>query len=144
MTLNFELRDQANDHYLFTCKKQTNLQILASQGFIKEIGDTVFLWNQEISLWEGFDSPHLFLNIPDYPRYERLWVALRVKQGLFSKKKKGSSLLPLNKIQVTTEEMIDLIDIIKRDHLSYKETYELYHSYFPHTPEYREPKPLKK
>ena len=62
-----QIKERANEQFTVRCNNRTNMQILTTKGYIKEVGQCLFLFNQQTELWEVYDARYAHLVIPNYP-----------------------------------------------------------------------------
>lgn len=125
-----KIKERGNDNYTVRCNSANNLKVLASRGYIKEIGECLFLWNQVTELWEVYDARYVHLLIPDYPQHKRIYTVLDTKFKLFSKKLKPANRPPTNKVEIARDEFMTAVDVILEDEMTYRQFYEYCTEYF--------------
>ena len=125
-----QIKERGNEHYAFSCNNLTNLKILTANGYIKEVGQCLFLYNAQTALWEVYDSRYVHLVIPTYPTHERIWNIFDTKITKLGKKRKPVHRLPPNKIEIARDEIMDAITQVAQNELTYREFYETVKDYF--------------
>ena len=125
-----QIKERANEQFTVRCNNRTNMQILTSKGYIKEVGQCLFLFNQQTELWEVYDARYAYLVIPNYPRHERIWNLFDTKKALFSDKLKPVTRPPVNKVELAKDEIMSAIENVASQELSYRDFYELVKPYF--------------
>ena len=125
-----QIKERANEQFTVRGNNRTNIQILTSKGYIKEVGQCLFLFNQQTELWEVYDARYAYLVIPNYPTHERIWNLFDTKKALFSDKLKPVTRPPVNKVELSKDEIMSAIENVASQELSYRDFYELVKPYF--------------
>lgn len=125
-----QINERANEKFTVRCNNRTNMQILTSKGYIKEVGQCLFLFNQQTELWEVYDARYAYLVIPNHPTHERIWNLFDTKKALFSDKLKPVTRPPVNKVELAKDEIMSAIENVASQELSYRDFYELVKPYF--------------
>ena len=125
-----QIKERGNETYSFRCNDKTNLKILTANGYIKEVGQCLFLFNQETMLWEVYDARYVYLVIPKFPKHERIWNVFDTKKKMFSDQLKPVARPPRNKIELAKDEIMTAIEQVAHEEMTYRDFYERVANHF--------------
>lgn len=101
-------------------------QILVGNGLIKEVNNCLFIYNNKTELWWLVNSDWHYLFIPKngLTSNGRLWNITGMKKKLFSDKKKPAMIPPKNVIELSKDQVANLILQIAEKDLTFSQVYE--------------------
>lgn len=107
-----DIRERGNDNFRILVIQPNNFKILVSRGFIKEIGNICFLYNQETDLWTLVNSDFHYVTIPTKIYNNRLWYIGQTKNKLLSGGRKMSRKSEVNVIEIASDQVNSLFNQI--------------------------------
>lgn len=125
-----QIKERGNERYSFSCNKPVNLKILTANGYIKEVGQCLFIYNAQTDLWEVYDARYCHLVIPDYPTHERIWNIFDTKPKLFGGGIKPIARPPRNKIELAKDEVATALQQVVTNELTYRAFYDTVKEFF--------------
>lgn len=101
-------------------------QILVGNGLIKEVNNCLFIYNNKTELWCLVNSDWHFLYLPKngLTSNGRLWNITGMKKKMFSKKKKPAMIPARNVIELSKDQVANLLYKIAEKDLSFYQVYE--------------------
>ncbi|MBF1306233.1 MAG: hypothetical protein HXM94_00400 [Parvimonas micra] len=101
-------------------------QILVGNGLIKEVNNCLFIYNNKTELWCLVNSDWHFLYLPKngLTSNGRLWNITGMKKKMFSKKKKPAMIPARNVIELSKDQVANLLYQIAEKDLSFYQVYE--------------------
>lgn len=101
-------------------------QILVGNGLIKEVNNCLFIYNNKTELWCLVNSDWHFLYLPKngLTSNGRLWNITGMKKKIFSKKKKPAMIPARNVIELSKDQVANLLYQIAEKDLSFYQVYE--------------------
>lgn len=122
------IKERGNENFIiqYNTSMKDEFQILVSNGLIKEVNNCLFIYNNKTELWWLVNSDWHYLFIPKngLTSNGRLWNITGMKKKLFSDKKKPAMIPPKNVIELSKDQVANLILQIAEKDLTFSQVYE--------------------
>lgn len=119
-----EIKERGNDNFLCHVRTPKTFKQLVSKGYIKEIGNTLLLYNQETELWVLTNSNFTTVVINEPVRHDRLWDIWYYKiYGVFFKKQKFKRKFLPNQIEISRDQISYVVQVLTVKELDFKSFY---------------------
>jgi len=130
------VKTKPNDLFLAKTNSAKNFKILVSNGYIREINNILFVYDQELKMWFLSNADNTWVAIPNFVAENnvRIWTLLKTKKTLTGKIKPTHKAMP-NTIEIAVEDIDDVMYEISNRNLSFKDTYEVFRERYQ-LPEY--------
>lgn len=122
------IKERGNENFIiqYNTSMKDEFQILVGNGLIKEVNNCLFIYNNKTELWWLVNSDWHYLFIPKngLTSNGRLWNITGMKKKLFSDKKKPAMIPPKNVIELSKDQIANLILQIAEKDLTFSQVYE--------------------
>lgn len=122
------IKERGNENFIiqYNTSMKDEFQILVGNGLIKEVNNCLFVYNNKTELWWLVNSDWHYLFIPKngLTSNGRLWNITGMKKKLFSDKKKPAMIPPKNVIELSKDQVANLILQIAEKDLTFSQVYE--------------------
>lgn len=122
------IKERGNENFIiqYNTSMKDEFQILVGNGLIKEVNNCLFIYNNKTELWWLVNSDWHYLFIPKngLTSNGRLWNITGMKKKLFSDKKKPAMIPPKNVIELSKDQVANLILQITEKDLTFSQVYE--------------------
>jgi hypothetical protein len=122
------IKERGNENFIiqYNTSMKDEFQILVGNGLIKEVNNCLFIYNNKTELWWLVNSDWHYLFIPKngLTSNGRLWNITGMKKKLFSDKKKPAMIPPKNVIELSKDQVANLILQIAEKDLTFSQVYE--------------------
>ena len=122
------IKERGNENFIiqYNTSMKDEFQILVGSGLIKEVNNCLFIYNNKTELWWLVNSDWHYLFIPKngLTSNGRLWNITGMKKKLFSDKKKPAMIPPKNVIELSKDQVANLILQIAEKDLTFSQVYE--------------------
>ena len=122
------IKERGNENFIiqYNTSMKDEFQILVGNGLIKEVNNCLFIYNNKTELWWLVNSDWHYLFIPKngLTSNGRLWNLTGIKKKLFSDKKKPAMIPPKNVIELSKDQVANLILQIAEKDLTFSQVYE--------------------
>ena len=122
------IKERGNENFIiqYNTSMKDEFQILVGNGLIKEVNNCLFIYNNKTELWWLVNSDWHYLFIPKngLTSNGRLWNITGMKKKLFSDKKKPAMIPPKNVIELSKDQVANLILQIAEKDLTVRQVYE--------------------
>lgn len=122
------IKERGNEDFLigYNPFMKEEFQILVGNGLIKEVNNCLFIYNNKTELWCLVNSDWHFLYLPKngLTSNGRLWNITGMKKKMFSKKKKPAMIPARNVIELSKDQVANLLYQIAEKDLSFYQVYE--------------------
>ena len=122
------IKERGNENFIiqYNTSMKDEFQILVGNGLIKEVNNCLFIYNNKTELWWLINSDWHYLFIPKngLTSNGRLWNITGMKKKLFSDKKKPAMIPPKNVIELSKDQVANLILQIAEKDLTFSQVYE--------------------
>lgn len=122
------IKERGNENFIiqYNTSMKDEFQILVGNGLIKEVNNCLFIYNNKTELWWLVNSDWHYLFIPKngLTSNGRLWNLTGMKKKLFSDKKKPAMVPPKNVIELSKDQVANLILQIAEKDLTFSQVYE--------------------
>ena len=122
------IKERGNENFKiqYNTSMKDEFQILVGNGLIKEVNNCLFIYNNKTELWWLVNSDWHYLFIPKngLTSNGRLWNITGMKKKLFSDKKKPAMIPPKNVIELSKDQVANLILQIAEKDLTFSQVYE--------------------
>lgn len=122
------IKERGNENFIiqYNTSMKDEFQILVGNGLIKEVNNCLFIYNNKTELWWLVNSDWHYLFIPKngLTSNGRLWNLTGMKKKLFSDKKKPAMIPPKNVIELSKDQVANLILQIAKKDLTFSQVYE--------------------
>lgn len=122
------IKERGNENFIiqYNTSMKDEFQILVGNGLIKEVNNCLFIYNNKTELWWLVNSDWHYLFIPNngLTSNGRLWNITGMKKKLFSDKKKPAMIPPKNVIELSKDQVANLILQIAEKDLTFSQVYE--------------------
>ncbi len=122
------IKERGNENFIiqYNTSMKDEFQILVGNGLIKEVNNCLFIYNNKTELWWLVNSDWHYLFIPKngLTSNGRLWNLTGMKKKLFSDKKKPAMIPPKNVIELSKDQVANLILQIAEKDLTFSQVYE--------------------
>lgn len=122
------IKERGNENFIiqYNTSMKDEFQILVGNGLIKEVNNCLFIYNNKTELWWLVNSDWHYLFIPKngLTSNGRLWNITGMKKKLFSDKKKPAMIPPKNVIELSKDQVTNLILQIAEKDLTFSQVYE--------------------
>lgn len=122
------IKERGNENFIiqYNTSMKDEFQILVGNGLIKEVNNCLFIYNNKTELWWLVNSDWHYLFIPKngLTSNGRLWNITGMKKKLFSDKKKPAMIPPKNVIELSKDQVANLILQIAEKDLIFSQVYE--------------------
>ena len=122
------IKERGNENFIiqYNTSMKDEFQILVGNGLIKEVNNCLFIYNNTTELWWVVNSDWHYLFIPKngLTSNGRLWNITGMKKKLFSDKKKPAMIPPKNVIELSKDQVANLILQIAEKDLTFSQVYE--------------------
>ena len=122
------IKERGNENFIiqYNTSMKDEFQILVGNGLIKEVNNCLFIYNNKTELWWLVNSDWHYLFIPKngLTSNGRLWNLTGMKKKLFSDKKKPAMVPPKNVIELSNDQVANLILQIAEKDLTFSQVYE--------------------
>ena len=122
------IKERGNENCIiqYNTSMKDEFQILVGNGLIKEVNNCLFIYNNKTELWWLVNSDWHYLFIPKngLTSNGRLWNITGMKKKLFSDKKKPAMIPPKNVIELSKDQVANLILQIAEKDLTFSQVYE--------------------
>ena len=122
------IKERGNENFIiqYNTSMKDEFQILVGNGLIKEVNNCLFIYNNKTELWWLVNSYWHYLFIPKngLTSNGRLWNITGMKKKLFSDKKKPAMIPPKNVIELSKDQVANLILQIAEKDLTFSQVYE--------------------
>ena len=122
------IKERGNENFIiqYNTSMKDEFQILVGNGLIKEVNNCLFIYNNKTELWWLVKSDWHYLYIPKngLTSNGRLWNITGMKKKLFSDKKKPAMIPPKNVIELSKDQVANLILQIAEKDLTFSQVYE--------------------
>lgn len=122
------IKERGNENFIiqYNTSMKDEFQILIGNGLIKEVNNCLFIYNNKTELWWLVNSDWHYLFIPKngLTSNGRLWNLTGMKKKLFSDKKKPAMIPPKNVIELSKDQVANLILQVAEKDLTFSQVYE--------------------
>jgi hypothetical protein len=122
------IKERGNENFIiqYNTSMKDEFQILVGNGLIKEVNNCLFIYNNKTELWWLVNSDWHYLFIPKngLTSNGRLWNLTGMKKKLFSDKKKPAMIPPKNVIELSKDQVANLILQVAEKDLTFSQVYE--------------------
>lgn len=122
------IKERGNENFIiqYNTSMKDEFQILVGNGLIKEVNNCLFIYNNKTELWWLINSDWHYLFIPKngLTSNGRLWNLTGMKKKLFSDKKKPAMIPPKNVIELSKDQVANLILQVAEKDLTFSQVYE--------------------
>lgn len=122
------IKERGNENFIiqYNTSMKDEFQILVGNGLIKEVNNCLFIYNNKTELWWLVNSDWHYLFIPKngLTSNGRFWNITGMKKKLFSDKKKPAMIPPKNVIELSKDQVANLILQIAEKDLTFSQVYE--------------------
>lgn len=122
------IKERGNENFIiqYNTSMKDEFQILVGNGLIKEVNNCLFIYNNKTELWWLVNSDWHYLFIPKngLTSNGRLWNITGMKKKLFSDKKKPAMIPPKNVIELSKDQVANLILQVAEKDLTFSQVYE--------------------
>lgn len=122
------IKERGNEDFRigYNPSMKEEFQILVGNGLIKEVNNCLFIYNNKTELWCLVNSDWHFLYLPKngLTSNGRLWNLTGMKKKMFSKKKKPAMIPARNVIELSKDQVVNLLYQISEKDLSFYQVYE--------------------
>ena len=122
------IKERGNEDFRirYNPSMKEEFQILVGNGLIKEVNNCLFIYNNKTELWCLVNSDWHFLYLPKngLTSNGRLWNLTGMKKKMFSKKKKPAMIPARNVIELSKDQVANLLYKIAEKDLSFYQVYE--------------------
>lgn len=122
------IKERGNEDFRigYNPSMKEEFQILVGNGLIKEVNNCLFIYNNKTELWCLVNSDWHFLYLPKngLTSNGRLWNLTGMKKKMFSKKKKPAMIPARNVIELSKDQVANLLYQIAKKDLSFYQVYE--------------------
>ena len=122
------IKERGNENFIiqYNTSMKDEFQILVGNGLIKEVNNCLFIYNNKTELWwlVNSDWHYLFIPMNGLTSNGRLWNITGMKKKLFSDKKKPAMIPPKNVIELSKDQVANLILQIAEKDLTFSQVYE--------------------
>ena len=122
------IKERGNENFIiqYNTSMKDEFQILVGNGLIKEVNNCLFIYNNKTEVWWLVNSDWHYLFIPKngLTSNGRLWNITGMKKKLFSDKKKPAMIPPKNVIELSKDQVANLILQIAEKDLTFSQVYE--------------------
>ena len=122
------IKERGNENFIiqYNTSMKDEFQILVENGLIKEVNNCLFIYNNKTELWWLVNSDWHYLFIPKngLTSNGRLWNLTGMKKKLFSDKKKPAMIPPKNVIELSKDQVANLILQVAEKDLTFSQVYE--------------------
>ena len=122
------IKERGNEYFRigYNPFMKEEFQILVGNGLIKEVNNCLFIYNNKTELWCLVNSDWHFLYLPKngLTGNGRLWNITGMKKKMFSKKKKPAMIPARNVIELSKDQVANLLYQIAEKDLSFYQVYE--------------------
>ena len=122
------IKERGNENFIiqYNTSMKDEFQILVGNGLIKEVNNCLFIYNNKTELWWLVNSDWHYLFIPKngLTSNGRLWNLTGMKKKLFSDMKKPAMIPPKNVIELSKDQVANLILQIAEKDLTFSQVYE--------------------
>lgn len=122
------IKERGNENFViqYNTSMKDEFQILVGNGLIKEVNNCLFIYNNKTELWWLVNSDWHYLFIPKngLTSNGRLWNLTGMKKKLFSDKKKPAMIPPKNVIELSKDQVANLILQVAEKDLTFSQVYE--------------------
>lgn len=122
------IKERGNEDFRigYNPSMKEEFQILVGNGLIKEVNNCLFIYNNKTELWCLVNSDWHFLYLPKngLTSNGRLWNLTGMKKKMFSNKKKPAMIPARNVIELSKDQVVNLLYQIAEKDLSFYQVYE--------------------
>lgn len=122
------IKERGNENFIiqYNTSMKDEFQILVGNGLIKEVNNCLFIYNNKTELWWLVNSDWHYLFIPKngLTSNGRLWNLTGMKKKLFSDKKKPAMIPPKNVIELSKDQVANLLFQVAEKDLTFYQVYE--------------------
>lgn len=122
------IKERGNEDFRigYNPSMKEEFQILVGNGLIKEVNNCLFIYNNKTELWCLVNSDWHFLYLPKngLTSNGRLWNLTGMKKKMFSKKKKPAMIPARNVIELSKDQVANLLYQIAEKDLSFYQVYK--------------------
>lgn len=122
------IKERGNENFIiqYNTSMKDEFQILVGNGLIKEVNNCLFIYNNKTELWWLVNSDWHYLFIPKngLTSNGRLWNLTGMKKKLFSDKKKPAMIPPKNVIELSKDQVANLILQVAEKDLTFSQVYK--------------------
>lgn len=122
------IKERGNEDFRigYNPSMKEEFQILVGNGLIKEVNNCLFIYNNKTELWCLVNSDWHFLYLPKngLTSNGRLWNLTGMKKKMFSKKKKPAMIPARNVIELSKDQVANLLYQIAKKDFSFYQVYE--------------------
>lgn len=119
------VKERGNDKFITMTNNAELFTMLVSNGYVVEINNVLFVYDQLTKLWTVANADFAWLAIPKYVVNDHLWTLVKTKTKMSGKRKATTKRLD-NTFQLAEDQFRDVaVEVANRD-MEFQDVYEIF------------------